>query len=263
MTEYTPGFEHQREPDSIPIVEGWVGSWRISLRRRSYDRDELRMMYDAHAEDWESDLSALQVPSAYAQLHDVFFKDVAPVRTGTLQVLDCGIGTGAFSTALSKASPEPFALCGIDLSPMMLDKARSRLTRQEVNAELRVADAKHIPYPDNHFDLVVSAHMLEHLAEPEAALSEMNRVLKPGGKMLICLTRKSLFGRHIQFKWRTHTVTESIVNSWMRDIPFSDIRFLTVNTQPAFNNRSLAFSARKAAQTTNGETYENEQSILG
>jgi ubiquinone/menaquinone biosynthesis C-methylase UbiE len=52
-----------------------------------------------------------------------------------------------------------------------------------------------LPYPSNQFDLVMSAHTLEHLAAPETGLGEMLRVVKPGGLILVLVPNRSLWGR--------------------------------------------------------------------
>ncbi|MEE4205378.1 MAG: class I SAM-dependent methyltransferase, partial [Erythrobacter sp.] len=124
------------------------------------------------------------------------------------RVLDCGIGCGSLSLALARrAGPAP-DYHGIDISGAMLAAADAELRRAGIVARLRQADVRAIPYPDRSFDVVMAAHVLEHLPEPAVALREMTRVLKPGGVLLVCMTRRSAFGAIVQLRWRTWMVGE-------------------------------------------------------
>jgi demethylmenaquinone methyltransferase/2-methoxy-6-polyprenyl-1,4-benzoquinol methylase len=98
-----------------------------------------------------------------------------------MRVLDVGCGTGALLEDYLGAGCEGH---GVDLSPAMLDQARSRLGD---GAELHLADAADLPYPDGRFDLVVAATLLHELDETtrRAALEEMARVLADDGRVLV------------------------------------------------------------------------------
>lgn len=96
-------------------------------------------------------------------------------------VLDVGCGTGVLLIALARAFPE-ISLAGIDLSQEMLEIAQTKLGSR---ADLRQGRAEHLPFRNDAFDLIVSTSVLHYLATPDAALSEMHRVLKPGGRVVI------------------------------------------------------------------------------
>ena len=72
---------------------------------------------------------------------------------------------------------------------------------------LRGADMRTFPYGDGAFDLVMTAHMLEHLADLRAVLNEMARVSKPGGLLIACITRRSALGVRLHLMSRTHWMT--------------------------------------------------------
>ena len=97
------------------------------------------------------------------------------------RVLDVGCGTGILLGAMAAAYPEA-GLSGIDASPEMLRVARGRLGEQ---ADLRQAGAHELPWEDRSFDLVVCSSVLHYLRDPEAALAEMRRVLRPAGTVVI------------------------------------------------------------------------------
>ncbi|MGE5579849.1 MAG: class I SAM-dependent methyltransferase [Bacillota bacterium] len=94
-------------------------------------------------------------------------------------ILDIGIGTGL----LTERMPEGLSLYGIDISPKMMDKVREK----GLPVELRTGSFLDIPYPDAHFDGIVSTFAFHHLVpeEKERAYLEMHRVLKPGGFIII------------------------------------------------------------------------------
>jgi len=76
-------------------------------------------------------------------------------------------------------------------------------------------------------------------------LAEMVRVLRPGGQILICVTRKSLLGRHIQLKWRTHLLTPDRATHWLENTGLTEVRILNVKNQAVFNQMSLVCVGQK------------------
>jgi ubiquinone/menaquinone biosynthesis C-methylase UbiE len=92
--------------------------------------------------------------------------------------LDVGCGTGAF-TQLLLDSCAPAAVAAVDSAASQIDYARQQLPAGSV--DFRVADAQAIPFPDNAFDTVASALVLNFVPDRARALSEMRRVCRPGG----------------------------------------------------------------------------------
>lgn len=97
------------------------------------------------------------------------------------RVLDVGCGTGALLAALARHSPRA-RLAGVDLTAAMLDVAGRQLG---ADVDLRQAPAEALPFGDAAFDVVVSASVLHFIRRPEAALREMRRVLRPGGRLVV------------------------------------------------------------------------------
>jgi phosphatidylethanolamine/phosphatidyl-N-methylethanolamine N-methyltransferase len=94
-----------------------------------------------------------------------------------------GVGTGISLPHYSANT----RLCGIDISDAMLDKARERVRRQQLSnvEELAVMDAEALRYPDNSFDSVVAQYGVTAVPDPERALDEFARVVRPGGEIII------------------------------------------------------------------------------
>jgi demethylmenaquinone methyltransferase/2-methoxy-6-polyprenyl-1,4-benzoquinol methylase len=98
------------------------------------------------------------------------------------RVLDLCCGTGDMTAALLKLRPvEGEPVTGLDFSPEML--ARARLKFPDSNVRWVEGDAMSLPYPDGSFDLVTSAFGFRNLTNYADALTEIHRVLKPGGQI--------------------------------------------------------------------------------
>jgi ubiquinone/menaquinone biosynthesis C-methylase UbiE len=76
-------------------------------------------------------------------------------------------------------------ITAIDLSPRMLDRARSRAQQLGVQVDLREADAQALPFSDARFDSVVATCVFCSVPDPVLALRELRRVLVPGGQLVL------------------------------------------------------------------------------
>lgn len=81
--------------------------------------------------------------------------------------------------------PDGVRLTGIDLSPDMLEIARARASELGKDVDLREADAHALPFPDSSFDTVLCTYSLCNIPDVERAVGEMERVLHPGGKLIL------------------------------------------------------------------------------
>ena len=109
---------------------------------------------------------------------------VADVQEG-FQVLDIAGGTGDLALAFAKRVGPTGRVVHTDINEAMLSTGRNRLIDAGVVLPTVVCDAEALPFPDAQFDLVSVAFGLRNMTHKDAALAEMNRVLKPGGKLLV------------------------------------------------------------------------------
>lgn len=105
------------------------------------------------------------------------------------RVLDVGSGAGQLALALA-GRPEVRDAVGIDLSGELVQIAREDAERHGAHAEFYQVDAAEMPFPDASFDVVVSTLSLHHWSDPQGVLREIDRVLVPGGKVLIVDLRR-------------------------------------------------------------------------
>jgi arsenite methyltransferase len=106
------------------------------------------------------------------------------------RVLDVGCGPGFLAVELAEAVGAEGRVWGIDSSPVMLALAGSRCSAVGFSdrVELHGADARHLPFPDGHFDAAVAAITYGFVSDVPAALAELYRVLRPGGRALVADT---------------------------------------------------------------------------
>ncbi len=99
------------------------------------------------------------------------------------RVLEVGVGTGISLPQYSRRC----RLTGIDISDSMLDKARERVRELGLDnvEDIQVMDAEHLAYDDDSFDVIVAQYVVTAVPDPEAALDEFVRVLRPGGEIII------------------------------------------------------------------------------
>ena len=109
---------------------------------------------------------------------------VANVQEGQ-RVLDIAGGTGDLALAFAGKVGKTGCVVHTDINEAMLRTGRDRLLDAGVVLPTLVCDAERLPFPGDHFDVVTVAFGLRNMTHKDLALSEMRRVLKPGGKLLV------------------------------------------------------------------------------
>ncbi len=109
---------------------------------------------------------------------------VAGLQPGQ-QVLDIAGGTGDLALAFSRKVGPTGRVVHTDINEAMLRTGRDRLLDAGVALPTVVCDAEKLPFPEASFDVVSVAFGLRNMTHKDLALAEMNRVLKPGGKLLV------------------------------------------------------------------------------
>jgi len=114
----------------------------------------------------------------------IIVKYLVNQRKNNENILDAGCGTGNFSLALAK---EGFKVVGIDFAQGMLEKAKKKAMENSINSIIfeRVDLNQILPYPSNYFDSVICMLVLPYVKNPDFTINEFERVLKPGGTLII------------------------------------------------------------------------------
>lgn len=164
--------EFERELETLPERNDDLAAVALALearRRRSLE------FFDRHAAQWDVlSRTLLPVPHYLDRLLGL----IPPVDT----LLEIGVGTGALLPELCLRAAK---VIGVDHSPAMLEEARRRISDGNHNAELRLGEMTHLPLADGGAGCVIANMVLHHAADPLTVLSEIHRVLQPGGALVL------------------------------------------------------------------------------
>ncbi len=138
--------------------------------------DEVAGMFDEVAKNYDRTNDILSAGNAV--LWRIATTKAVDPQPGE-RVLDIAAGTGTSSVAFAKTGARVVA---VDFSAGMIAEGRKR----HPNIEFIEANAEQLPFGDNEFDAVTISFGLRNVNNPKQALSEMYRVLKPGGRLVIC-----------------------------------------------------------------------------
>ena len=105
-------------------------------------------------------------------------------------ILDLACGTGVLTREIIHSGIAPASLKGADHSAQMLDVARAKADEVGIVADWVEADAGALPFPDDRFDLAFCQQALQFFPDRSRALSELRRVMKPGGRVALCVQRE-------------------------------------------------------------------------
>ena len=174
----------------------------------------LQAIYDAAATGWQDGISKLGFEAAYRDLMQAVSPIAAPVR-----VLDVGTGTGAFASAWIDRHGVPATLTLTDISPAMLDVAATRLpVSRAIVAPLGA------PLADvTEQDVVLCAHVIEHLPDPDAALRWLYDCLEPGGQLVLALSKPHWCTALVRWRWGNAAYTPEQATAMLARAGFSQI----------------------------------------
>lgn len=182
------------------------------IRRVSYDeyRKKVQRVYGGPQ---GALLTTASLLSLHIPLGERLFRTRRFDLRGMDSILDVGSGAGQIVRHLLKYSEPHTRIVGTDLSRQMLERARQRLKSDR--PELVTADLMHLPFPDDCFDGVTCGYVLEHLPDPRTGLSEMTRVMRPGGRMLLLATEDSFSGAWTSRLWCCQTFNrQELTRAW-------------------------------------------------
>ncbi len=202
--------------------------------------ETLTGLYDRMASSWQTGVQKLGFPAAYEDL----FRKVSP--RDARQVLDLGTGTGAFAAAfLAATRTRPDRLALLDTSRAMLDEAARQLAWQ-TGALARIHDGVGTNViPGCSQDLILAAHVFEHLDDPLDALRWTHSSLRPGGQVVFAISRPHWCTALIRWRWGHAAWAPPVVQSMLEKAGFTDIRHIPFPSGPPART-SAGYVARRA-----------------
>lgn len=132
-------------------------------------------------DDWLEDTQGYRVRRTHLELLQLF-----PSR-GQL-ILDAGCGPGTYGIILAQEGND---VIGIEISTEATSIAKQRANQKKVNFLPLVGDLERLPFKDNSFDICFCGWVLHHFANMDTAVTELSRVLKPGGKLALAEPNES------------------------------------------------------------------------
>lgn len=143
-------------------------------------KEQIRDYWSVRAETFDNSFSHQITEGVELDAWKLLYAEM--LGSGEKHVLDLGCGTGEVSKVLLASGHR---VTGLDFSDTMLAKARAKHADKGKYATFLSGDAENINQPDNTFDAVTCRHLVWTLLEPEKALTDWFRVLKPGGHLVI------------------------------------------------------------------------------
>lgn len=146
-------------------------------------KEGIRRLFDSIAADYDrlNHILSLNIDRGWRR------KAVCEVvdQQRPLKVLDVACGTGDFTIEIAQKVADGSHVTGIDISEGMMDIGREKIRKAGVHADMSVADCESLPYDENTFDRVSVGFGVRNFENLELGLSEMHRVLKTDGKLVI------------------------------------------------------------------------------
>jgi len=192
-------------------------------------------------------LSTASLLSLHTMLSERWLRKRKFDVSGAKKILDVGSGAGQIALHMLKyANPDAEITC-CDLSWQMLRRARNRLfakarSLQRVSYRRRVSDGlpgvQHVvadisvlPFENESFDCITCGYVLEHLPDARLGLSELSRVLQPGGRLLLLTTEDNFGGAWTSRLWRCRTynrdelqrISQELGLTWKKELWFSPL----------------------------------------
>lgn len=173
-----------------------------------------RLAYETWHEQFEVDAHA-DTP-----WHSLLREHLAAQDLAGKRLLEIGCGRGGLACGLAAAPDRPLQIVGADYAATALRKAQS-FARQNrllvINWE--VVDIQAIAHPSETFDTVISCETIEHVPNPQKAIAELARVLRPGGRLFVTtpnyLGALGLYRAYLRLRGRQYTEVGQPINKFM------------------------------------------------
>jgi len=170
---------------SDPQALAWVDQELDALHENAEKHEKVRAMFNAIARSYDLNNRVHSLWRDEAWRKRAVLE--AKVQPGE-RVLDCACGTGDLTQAFARFSKAE-NIVGSDYTPNMLDIARHKREKLHDGLQSRIeyqqADAQNLPFEDESFDVVSIAFGIRNVQDPEKAMREFSRVLRPAGRLMI------------------------------------------------------------------------------
>lgn len=185
------------------------------------------------------------------------------------RVLDCATGTGDLAIEFKQNVGHEGYVKGTDFCKEMIEHAPEKAGKKSLAIDFEVADAMNLPYDDNTFDIASIAFGIRNVDDPVVSLSEMARVVKPGGRVVVLE-----FGQPrglIRFPYQLYSrYIMPAIGGWIsgnRDaytyLPETSAKFPAGNKFLELMEKTGSYSECKAVKLTGGIAYLYVGTVAG
>ncbi|MCL1463547.1 bifunctional 2-polyprenyl-6-hydroxyphenol methylase/3-demethylubiquinol 3-O-methyltransferase UbiG [Argonema galeatum] len=172
--------------------------------------------YDLNANNWWEEDSKIYALYHLNKPRFEFFDRYVPNWQG-LKALDVGCGGGFSCEFMADRGVE---VSGIDRSAKCIEKAQEHAVKRGIKIDYKYGLAEEMPYEDNTFDVVVCVDVLEHIADLNKVISEINRILKPNGLFFFDTINRNFKSKFVMI-WLMENILREIkqgVHDWRKFI---------------------------------------------
>lgn len=173
--------------------------------------EEKDLFYDRFADRFDAEMNRYDLEKRL----EVVFRLLPPDLSGAM-LLDAGCGTGWFSRA---AAEKGALVTSMDIGPRLLEKVKEKCDSRRVEGSLLA-----LPFPAGSFDYIICTEAIEHTPDPAKAVSELCRVLKPGGTLVLTVPNRAWHFLAVlanalrlrPYEGRENWVSPSELGAWLR-----------------------------------------------
>lgn len=187
----------------------------------------LAARYDAASARWQEIISPLGYPAAYGEL----ISRLGKIDAKTLDVLNAGAGSAAFSSAFIARHGTPNSLTLRDISADMLREAKRYLRGSGVEAKCVIGDIESLKKA-REYNLILCAHVIEHCPAPIMALKALRRALRPEGALVLVVSKLHWCTALIRLIWRSKAFRPKKMQALLAAAGFDRIKTYEFTTGP-------------------------------
>ena len=200
-----------------------------SIRLSPWHTPSLTDAYDRAANSWHATISKFGFVEAYGDLL-ALANNRLPKRN-TLKVLDAGSGTAAFSLAFAQQfGRHDFTL--LDNSANMLERGAQVMTENGFACRTLCNDVDALADQQSTYDVILSAHLVEHVADIDATLRTLKSALTPDGVLVLVVSKPHWCTSIVRLRWGHTAYRVSEMQAHLRISGFNDIDLFSFSAGP-------------------------------
>lgn len=190
----------------------------------------LTTAYDRAATTWHRTISKFGFLEAYGDLL-ADAADRLPRTEQPLRVLDAGSGTAGFSVAFARQiGHAEFDL--LDVSSEMLAKGALTMAVEGMACNQICCDVSTLTQRRNRYDVVLSAHLIEHIGDAATVLADLRSVLTPGGLVVLAVSKPHWCTALVRLRWKNRAYRPKEMRGLLEQSGFEDIETFAFSSGP-------------------------------